>query len=138
MTRSITASTTTAAPPEEVWKLLHDPALFAAWWHGVEDTEADGRGRVLFHRDDGAVMPSLLTTDRGTGHVVVSCLELHVRYEWGLEALDDGGTRVTARCTLPEREAAREHTYRAAVALSLRRLAQVAAEPATAAPRARG
>ena len=44
MTRSISGSTTTAAPPEEVWKLLHDPACFAAWGHGVRDIEDDGRG----------------------------------------------------------------------------------------------
>lgn len=136
MRRSITGSTTTATPPEEVWKLLHDPAHFAAWWHGVADTRDYGGGRVLFHRDDGAVMPSLFTTDGG--RVVVSCLELDVRYEWGLEALDDGGTRVTARCTLPEHEAAREQTYRAAVATSLRALAAMAAESATGAPRVRG
>ena len=136
MTRSITASTTTAAPPEEVWKLLHDPARFAAWWHGVEDTERDARGRVLFHRDDGAVMPSLLSTDEG--RVVVSCLQLHVRYEWGLEPLGDGGTRVTARCTLPADEAAREETSRAAVAISLSALAALAAEAARGAPRAPG
>lgn len=137
MTRSISGSTTTAAPPEEVWKLLHDPACFAAWWHGVRDIEDDGRGHVLFHRDDGAVMPSSVTTNRRAGHVVVSCLALHVRYEWALDALDDGGTSIFAYCTLPERETTRLQTYRAAIALSLRRLAEVA-ESATCAPPARG
>jgi uncharacterized protein YndB with AHSA1/START domain len=137
MTPPIRATTTTAAPPEEVWKLLHDPARFGAWWHGVEDAEPNGDGRVLFHREDGAVMPSLVSTDAGERHVVVSCLELDVRYEWLLDALDHGGTSITARCTLSEREVARWHVYRAAVTLSLRRLAELA-ESATAAPRARG
>ena len=33
---AFTLTATAAAPVEEVWKLLHDPALFPQWWAGVE------------------------------------------------------------------------------------------------------
>jgi hypothetical protein len=138
MTRLISAMTTTAAPPEEVWKLLYDPSRFASWWSGVRAAERMRDGRVVFHRDGGAAMPSLLTTDRAAGQITVSCMKLDVRYEWLLSPLERGGTRISARCTLPEDEAARHQTYRAAVALSLRRLAVLAAESVRDGPRARG
>lgn len=28
------------APPEEVWKLLYDPARFPEWWAGIAAVEA--------------------------------------------------------------------------------------------------
>ena len=83
-------------------------------------------------------MPSLLTTDRVAGRVTVSCLVLDIRYEWLLAPFRRDGTAITARCTLPEREAARAHTCRAAIEVSLRRLAALAAESVTDAPRAPG
>ena len=32
-------SITAAAPPEDVWKILYDPARFPEWWAGVETVE---------------------------------------------------------------------------------------------------
>lgn len=138
MTYQITATKMTGAPPEEVWKLLYDASRFGSWWEGVRRTEPDAHGRLVFHRADGAALPSILTRDRGAGRITVSCLALDVRYEWLLAPLENGGTRITSRCTLPEHEAARHEIYRAAIAQSLRRLAKLAFESSRDAPRARG
>ena len=35
-------SAVSAAPPEEVWKLLYDPAEFPLWWAGTGSVEAAG------------------------------------------------------------------------------------------------
>ena len=34
---------TRPAPPEEVWKLLYDPARFPDWWAGIETVESGAR-----------------------------------------------------------------------------------------------
>ena len=36
---------TSAAPPEEVWKLLYDPARFPDWWSGIETVEVESPGK---------------------------------------------------------------------------------------------
>jgi hypothetical protein len=36
---SFERSATAAAPPEEVWKVLYDPARFPEWWAGIETVE---------------------------------------------------------------------------------------------------
>ena len=38
-------SATTAAPVEEVWKLLYDPARIVEWWEGIERVEPSRRLR---------------------------------------------------------------------------------------------
>jgi uncharacterized protein YndB with AHSA1/START domain len=125
----------TPGAPEEVWKLLYDPARLNEWWVGLERAERVGADRVDFRRDDGLVMPQRMRTDRDGARVTVSCLTLGLRFTWALTPLKGGGTLITARCELPEREAALLEMQRAAIAASVRRLARLAA---TGAPRARG
>jgi uncharacterized protein YndB with AHSA1/START domain len=40
---------TSSAPPEEVWKLLYDPARFPDWWAGVGTVEVTGDGAYTMY-----------------------------------------------------------------------------------------
>jgi hypothetical protein len=58
---------------------------------------------------------------------VVSCLVHDVRYEWGLEPVDDGSaTRITVLIEIPEAEAAHLGTQRDLISRSVARLAELA------------
>jgi uncharacterized protein YndB with AHSA1/START domain len=37
------------APPEEVWKLLYDPARFPDWWAGVGSVEPGHAGEYTMY-----------------------------------------------------------------------------------------
>ena len=39
------------APPEEVWKILYDPARFTDWWEGMETTSVGDGEFTLQHVD---------------------------------------------------------------------------------------
>jgi hypothetical protein len=97
-----------AAPPEEVWKLLGDPARFPEWW--VEYPDASMR-QVLASANNGR-------------RVVISCQEL--RFEWRLEPEQDG-TRIDVLVDIPETETFRLEEQREVIRRSLERLAEVAA-----------
>jgi uncharacterized protein YndB with AHSA1/START domain len=121
--------TTTAAPVEEVWKLLYDPARFPEWWEGIETVDPQGgegdftmypRGYPDFP------MPQTMRTDRDGGRLTISCLVSYLVFEWRLEALD-AGTRIAVHVEIPEEEAHRLDTQRGAVSASLRSLATLAA-----------
>jgi uncharacterized protein YndB with AHSA1/START domain len=129
----IVDTATTPAAPEEVWKLLYDPARLGEWWAGVARTDPAGGDRVDFVRDDGRVYPQRMVTDREGARVTVSCLTLGLRFSWMLAPLDGGGTRITACFELPEREVALLESQRAAIAASVHALGRLAA---TGAPRA--
>jgi uncharacterized protein YndB with AHSA1/START domain len=124
------------APPEEVWKLLHDPARFPEWWAGIAAIEAEGpreAERVRFayipEGEPGAALPQLLETSSDGRRIVVSCLVSDVRFEWGLEALGDGSaTRISVLVDIPEGEAARLDAMRDGIGRSVARLAELAAE----------
>jgi uncharacterized protein YndB with AHSA1/START domain len=124
-------ATVAAAPPEDVWKLLYDPARFAEWWAGVETVELAGRGG----RGDFTLypegypdfpMPQELRTDVDGRRVTISCLVSDLVFEWRLEPVA-GGTRIGVHVVIPEREAHRLGTQRDAVTASLRALAALAA-----------
>jgi uncharacterized protein YndB with AHSA1/START domain len=126
-------SSTTAAPPEEVWKVLYDPARFPEWWTGVAAVEpdgADGRGRTPYTMyPDGYPdfpMPQVLETSREDRTVSVSCLVSDLRFRWRLEPAGDG-TRISVEVEIPAAEAHRLDGQREAIASALRRLAAVAA-----------
>lgn len=125
-------ATTTAAPPEEVWKILYDPSRFPEWWVGFETVEAEdsdsGDERRYTMYPDGYPdfpMPHVLRTSRDHGRVTVSCLVSDLRFEWHLEPADEG-TRITVEVEIPEREAQRLDGQRGIIASSLARLAELA------------
>ena len=121
----------TTAQVEEVWKLLYDPVRFPDWWQGMETVERrahDGRGDFTMFPDGypDFPMPQELRSDRAGRSVTVSCLVSDLVFSWRLEPLDDG-TEIAVHVELPEREAHRLETQRAAVHASLRSLAELAA-----------
>jgi uncharacterized protein YndB with AHSA1/START domain len=126
------ASAQVAAPPEDVWKLLYDPARFPEWWSGIETVAAGdvkgGSGDVTFYPDGypDFPMPQQVATS-GDGHSVrISCLVSDLRFEWRIEE-QGSGTLVTVDVEIPEEEARRLDTQRAAISESLENLAALAA-----------
>jgi uncharacterized protein YndB with AHSA1/START domain len=122
-----------AAPPEEVWKLLYDPSRFTEWCVGVgsiEGTRDDGDGRksyVLYPEGyPDFPMPQLVESARDGERVVISCQVSDLRFEWRLEPEEDG-TRIDVLVDIPEKEAARLEQQRELIRRSLVRLAEVAA-----------
>jgi hypothetical protein len=137
-------SATTAAPPEDVWKVLYDPTRFVEWWEGIEAVRPegqDGHGDFTVYPTGypDFPMPQNLRADRDGGRVTISCLVSDLVFEWRLEPLaGDDGTRIAVHVEIPDQEAHRLDGQRAVVSASLRSLAALAAGGATAAPRARG
>jgi uncharacterized protein YndB with AHSA1/START domain len=124
-------SAASAAPPEEVWKLLYDPARFPDWWAGIGTVEVEGEGRYTMYPEGYPDFPmaQLLDTERRDGRVVVSCLVSDLRFEWRLEP-DGEGTMISVDVEIPEAEAHRLDTQRDVIRESLQRLASVASAPA--------
>ncbi len=128
-------STTTPAAPEDVWKILYDPARFPEWWSGIEtvetETSAYGETKYTMYPDGypDFPMPQLLRTNRDDGRVSVSCLVSDLRFEWRLEPLGEDGehTRISVDVEIPEAEAHRLDTQREAISSSLGKLAELAA-----------
>jgi uncharacterized protein YndB with AHSA1/START domain len=117
-----------AAPPEEVWKLLYDPARFPDWWAGVETVEKTGDGEYTMYPDGYPDFPmaQLLDTASDEGRVTVSCLVSDLRFEWRL-APEGSGTEISVDVEIPDAEAHRLDSQREIISESLRRLASLAA-----------
>lgn len=124
-------SADTAGPPEEVWKLLYDPARFPDWWAGIGTVEVgQGDGAYTMYPEGYPDFPmaQLLDTAREQQRVTVSCLVSDLRFDWGLQPLPDGrGTRITVDVEIPEAEAARLEAQREAIRTSLANLAELSA-----------
>jgi hypothetical protein len=123
-------TTTSSAPPEEVWKLLYDPSRFPDWWAGIDTVELGGSdGKYTMYLDGYPDFPmaQLLDTQRGANRVTVSCLVSDLRFEWHLEP-DGEGTVITVDVEIPDAEAHRLDTQRDVISASLKQLAQLAAE----------
>ncbi len=124
-------SADTAAAPEEVWKLLYDPARFPDWWAGIGTVELDASGGSYTMYPEGYPdfpMAQLLDTAHEQNRVTVSCLVSDLRFEWGLQPLAAGsGTHITVDVEIPEKEAARLDGQRAAIQASLANLAELSA-----------
>jgi uncharacterized protein YndB with AHSA1/START domain len=123
--------TTTAAPPEEVWKALYDPARYPAWWVGWASVEPEGDGRFTMYPVGypDFPMPQEVRTERGDHRVTVSCQVSDLVFEWRLDE-HKGGTKITVHVEIPETEAHRLDDQRAAIHGSLVRLADLAAAAA--------
>jgi uncharacterized protein YndB with AHSA1/START domain len=132
---SFTASASSAAPAEEVWKLLYDPARFPEWWAGVGSVlpgdgppAAEDRGYTLYPSGyPDYPMPQRLQTSRADQRVVISCLVSDLRFEWTLEPLADGATRIGVHVDIPAAESHRLAAQQDIITASLARLAELAA-----------
>jgi uncharacterized protein YndB with AHSA1/START domain len=120
---------TSAAAPEEVWKLLYDPSRFPDWWAGVGTVEVARDGEYTMYPDGYPDFPmaQLLDTQRDQQRVTVSCLVSDLRFEWRLQP-DVGGTLITVDVEIPESEAHRLETQRGVITASMQRLAELALE----------
>jgi uncharacterized protein YndB with AHSA1/START domain len=121
------------APPEQVWKLLYDPARFPDWWAGVGSVEtAEGGAYTMYPEGypDFPMPQQLRASAAGTaGGVTISCLVSDLVFQWRLAPLDDGSaTRVTVHVEIPDAEAHRLAAQQGVIAKSLTRLAILAAE----------
>jgi hypothetical protein len=121
-------STTSAAPPEEVWKLLYDPARFPDWWAGIGTVELKDEGKYTMYPDGYPDFPmaQLLDTRREEQRVTVSCLVSDLCFEWRLEPAGVG-TNISVDVEIPEAEGHRLDDQRTVIHDSLERLAELAA-----------
>lgn len=123
-------SADTHAPPEEVWKLLYDPARFPEWWAGIATVELGEEGAYTIYPDGYPDFPmaQLLDTQRDGHCVTVSCLVSDLSFQWRLEALGEGeSTRISVEVEIPESEAARLAGQKETIRASLSNLAGLAA-----------
>jgi uncharacterized protein YndB with AHSA1/START domain len=123
-------SAVTAADAQEVWKLLYDPARFPDWWAGIGAVEKDSEAGSYTMYPAGYPdfpMAQLLDSAREEGRVTVSCLVSDLRFEWALEPLASGGTRISVDVEIPEAEAARLADQRETIRASLAKLAELSA-----------
>lgn len=122
-------SSVSQASPEQVWKLLYDPARFPEWWAGVGSVragESDG-GYIMF--PDGYPdfpMPQTFRTSREAGTVTISCLVSDLCFDWHLRP-SGTGTEIRVHVDIPDAEAHRLDTQREIIRRSLARLADRAA-----------
>ena len=121
-------SAMSAAAPEEVWKLLYDPSRFPDWWAGVGTVDVSREGEYTMYPDGYPDFPmsQLLETKREDQRVTVSCLVSDMRFEWQLQAADDGGTLITVDVEIPDIEAHRLDTQRDVITNSMKQLAELA------------
>jgi uncharacterized protein YndB with AHSA1/START domain len=120
-----------AAPVEEVWKLLYDPARFPEWWSGVETVEPSTEDKYTMYPAGYPEypMPQELRTDHDGGSVAISCLVSNLTFEWRLRPVDRGqATEITVHVEIPEAQAHRLSTQQDVIRRSLVTLAELAAE----------
>lgn len=121
-------ATSTSAPTEEVWKALHDPSRYPAWWVGMASVEPGEAGSFTMYPVGypDFPMPQEVHTEREDRRVVISCQVSDLIYEWQLDEEPGGGTRISVHVEIPEAEAHRLDDQRSAIHGSLVRLADLA------------
>ena len=122
-------STTSAGAPEQVWKLLYDPARFPEWWAGIGSVDTGGEAGAYTMFPDGYPdfpMPQTLDTSHENGTVRISCLVSDLCFSWRLRPAGTG-TEISVHVEIPDREAARLDAQREIISQSLTRLAGLAA-----------
>jgi hypothetical protein len=122
-------STVSSAAPEEVWKLLYDPARFPEWWAGVGSVTTAGSTGDYTMFPDGYPdfpMPQALETSQDSGSVKISCLVSDLCFDWRLRP-SGTGTEISVHVEIPDAEADRLDTQRDIIRQSLIRLADLAA-----------
>jgi uncharacterized protein YndB with AHSA1/START domain len=125
--RSFTDSAATAAPPEEVWKVLYDPTRIPEWWAGIATAEPED-GKVTLYADGWPdfPMPQLMTTSHDDGTVQFSCQVSDMDIVWRLVPSAGGGTEINVAVEIPDREAERLGKMQDEVGESIRNLAALA------------
>jgi uncharacterized protein YndB with AHSA1/START domain len=116
-----------AAPVEDVWKLLFDPRRFPEWWDGIATVEPGAPGEFTQWPTGypDFPMPQKLHTDSADSRVTVSCQVSDIEFVWQL-AEDGTGTRICVNVTLPDAEAPRLAGQQESITRSLHRLAAIA------------
>jgi hypothetical protein len=117
----------TSAEPEEVWKLLYDPARFPQWWAGVGSVEVGPDGYTMY--PDGYPdfpMPQTLAVRSPGSGITISCLVSDLCFSWQLRP-SAAGTEISVHVEIPDAEAHRLDAQREVIRSSLRRLAELAA-----------
>jgi hypothetical protein len=126
-------TTVSSAAPEEVWKLLYDPARFPDWWTGIGSVTTDGDTGDYTMFPDGYPdfpMPQTLETSQDSGSVKISCLVSDLRFDWRLRPSGTGsGTEISVHVEIPDSEAHRLDAQHDIIRQSLIRLASLAAAP---------
>ena len=120
------------AAPEEVWKLLYDPARFPEWWAGIGSVQTAGDTGDYTMFPDGYPdfpMPQTLQASQESGMVKISCLVSDLRFDWRLRSAGTGtGTEISVHVEIPDQEAERLDSQRDIIRQSLVRLAALAAQ----------
>ena len=124
-------TTVSSAAPEEVWKLLYDPARFPDWWAGIGSVTTGGDTGDFTMFPDGYPdfpMPQTLETSQESGSVKISCLVSDLRFDWRLRPWSAGsGTEISVHVEIPDSEAHRLSAQHDIIRQSLIRLASLAA-----------
>ena len=116
------------APPEEVWKLLYDPARFPELWAGVGTVEPGPGGYTMY--PDGYPdfpMPQTLAASQENGTVMISCQVSDLCFRWQLRPAGTG-TEITVHVEIPDSEAHRLDAQRTVIHQSLFSLARLASQ----------
>ena len=87
----------TAAPPEDVFKLLYNPEQFPRWWGCLQ---IDGNPAPSKHPDFG--LPRVVSSSRGDGRVSISCSLADIVFDWRLEERPQGGTKIRVHVEVPD------------------------------------
>ena len=117
------------APPEEVWKLLYDPAQFPLWWAGTGsvETRSDVGDYTMYPEGyPDFPMPQALETSQENGAVKISCLVSDLCFDWRLQP-SGTGTEISVHVEIPDHEAHRLDTQRDIIRQSVQQLAELAA-----------
>ena len=126
-------TTVSSAAPEEVWKLLYDPARFPDWWAGIGSVTTGGDTGDYTMFPDGYPdfpMPQTLETSQDRGSVKISCLVSDLRFDWRLRPSGTGsGTEISVHVEIPDSEAHRLGAQHDIIRQSLIRLASLADAP---------
>ena len=126
-------STVSAGAPEEVWKLLYDPARFPEWWAGIGSVDTDihtdgGTGDYTMFPDGypDFPMPQTLDSSHENGTVRISCLVSDLCFSWRLRPAGTG-TEISVHVEIPDHEAHRLDQQRDIIRQSVLQLAELAA-----------
>jgi hypothetical protein len=112
----------TSAAPQDVFKLLHDPGQFPRWWGCMQ---IEGNPAPSKHPDFG--LPRVISSSRDGERVTVSCALSDIVFDWRLERLAPGGTRIAVHVEVPDAYALELDSQKAVIGMSLRQLADIAA-----------